>query len=128
MTKGMTAAQARDRMQPDAGGFDLTFFDKSLAPAPDTPDHVERRCEVRFDGDHAAQAVTAVQAKMATPPVFGTSIPLTAPYTALPGTAYIDARELLRGRVAVVHIGTEDAGARTFIRVDRLPAGAGLSE
>ena len=63
---------------------------------------------------------------MATPPVFGTSIPLPAPYAATPGTAYIDGRALLRGRVAVVHIGTR--AGRTFVSVDRLPAGMGVSE
>lgn len=125
-TKGMTTEQAFERMAPEAGGFELIFWDKTLAPAPDTPDHVERRCEVRFDGDSAQQAVDAVKAKMVTPPVFGTSIPLQPPYTPTPGTAYIDARELLRGRVAVVHVGVENG--ETFIRVDRLPAGMGLPE
>lgn len=116
-------------MAGDAGDplpFALTFWDKTLAPAPDTPAFSERRCEVAFAGDHAIDAVREVQAKMATPPVFGTSIPLTPPFVATDGTAYIDARELLRKRVAVVHIGTR-AGPETFIRVDRLPAGKGLT-
>lgn len=121
MTKGMTAAQAHERMAPDAGGFELTFFDKSLAPAPGTPDHVERRCEVIMDGDHSDQAIAAVQAKMATPPVFGTPIALPSPYAETMGTALIEARELLQKRMAVIHIGTRDAPVRTFIRVDRLP-------
>ncbi|MEL6451418.1 MAG: hypothetical protein AAFQ19_09165 [Pseudomonadota bacterium] len=126
---GQTPAQARRNMEGDAGTplpFTLTFWDTSLEPAAQAPRHAERRCEVSFDGDHAAQAVTDVQAKMATPPVFGTPIPLPAPYQAEPGTAYIEGRALLRGRVAVVHIGTR--GAQTFIGVDRLPAGMGLPE
>ncbi len=127
---GQTPAQARANMESVAGAplpFTLTFWDKTLEPAPGTPDHAERRCEVAFDGDHADAAVTQVQAKMAMPPVFGTSIPLTSPFEATAGTAYIDARELLRGRVAVVHIGTR-AGPETFITVDRLPPGMGLPE
>ncbi|MFL4468619.1 hypothetical protein ACERZ8_01545 [Tateyamaria armeniaca] len=127
---GQTPAQARANMTDLVGDplpFTLTFWDKTLQPAPGTPAHAERRCEVAFDGDHAADAVTEVQAKMATPPVFGTSIPLTSPYEPNAGTAYLDARELLRKRVAVVHIGTRD-GPETFIRVDRLPPGMGLSE
>lgn len=125
---GQTAAQARANMTAMAGDplpFTLTFWDKTLEPAPDAPAHAERRCEVAFDGNHADQAVRDVQAKMATPPVFGTSIPLTPPYAATDGTAYIDARELLRGRVAVVHIAARDD--RTFITVDRLPPGAGFA-
>ncbi|APX10431.1 hypothetical protein BWR18_00980 [Tateyamaria omphalii] len=126
---GQTPARALANMQDTAGTplpFDLTFWDTSLEPAPDAPAHAERRCEVAFDGDHVRDAVNAVQSKMATPPVFGTPIPLPAPYAAEPGTAYIEGRELLRGRVAVVHIGRR--GARTFIGVDRLPAGMGLPE
>jgi hypothetical protein len=126
---GQTADRARANMERDAGSplpFTLTFWDKSLVPAPGTPDHAERRCEVRFLGDYRQDAVQTVQAKMATPPVFGTAIPLPAPYAAEAGTAYIEGRELLRGRVAVVHIGTR--GDHTFIAVDRLPAGMGLPE
>ncbi|MEP2890345.1 hypothetical protein [Tateyamaria sp.] len=124
---GQTPAQAHANMASVAGNplpFTLTFWDKTIVPAPGTPEITERRCEVTFDGDHADDALRDVQAKMATPPVFGTSIPLTPPYVATDTTVYIDARELLRKRVAVVHIGTK--GAQTFIRVDRLPAGKGL--
>lgn len=127
---GQTSAQARENMTALVGDplpFTLTFWDKTLELAPGTPAYAERRCEVSFDGDHATKAVTQVQAKMAAPPVFGTSIPLTAPFEATDGTAYIDARELLRSRVAVVHIGTRP-GPETFIRVDRLPPGMGLPE
>ena len=127
---GQTPAQARANMTGLVGDplpFTLTFWDTTLEAAPGTPAHAERRCEVAFDGDHAADAVTQVQAKMATPPVFGKSIPLAPPFAAQYGTAYIDARELLRKRVAVVHIGTRP-GPETFIRVDRLPPGKGLPE
>ena len=126
---GQTPARALANMESTAGSplpFDLTFWDASLEPSQDAPVHAERRCEVSFEGDHASDAVTAVKAKMATPPVFGTTIPLPSPYAAEDGTAYIDGRELLRGRVAVVHIGTR--GNTTFIGVDRLPAGMGLPE
>ncbi len=126
---GQTVEQARTNMESVAGSplsFTLTFWDKSLAPAPGTPDHAERRCAVDFAGNHGQTAMRAIQAKMARPPVFGTPIPLPAPYAAVDGTEYIEGRELLRGRIAVVHIGTRDD--RTFIAVDRLPAGMRLSE
>lgn len=125
---GQTSAQAHANMAGLAGDplpFTLSFWDRTLEPAPGTPDHVERRCEVAFDGDHAERAVAQVQASMTKPPVFGTSIPLSEPYAPDSGTAYLDARELLRDRVAVVHIGTRP-GPETFIRVDRLPPGMGL--
>jgi len=124
---GQTQQVALANMRTSHGGplpFAVEFWDKSLAPAPDTPAHAERRCEISFDGDHRDAAMTEVSAKMAKPPVFGTPIALPAPYVASTGTAYIEARELLRKRVAVVHIGMRDG--QTFIGVDRLPAGSGL--
>lgn len=126
---GQTADDARANMETIAGAplpFTLSFWDKSLEPAAGTPAYAERRCEVTFDGDHVVDAVQAVRFKMATPPVFGTVIPLPATHSTTPETALIEGRELLRKRVAVVHIGTRDAGAQTFITVDRLPAGMGL--
>lgn len=127
---GQTPAQARANMTGLVGDplpFTLTFRDTTPEAAPGTPAHAERHCEVAFEGDHAADAVTPVQAEMATPPVFGKSIVKAPPFAAQDGTAYIDARELLRKRVAVVHIGTRPA-PETFIRVDRLPSGMGLPE
>ncbi|MEL7091061.1 MAG: hypothetical protein AAFN94_04930 [Pseudomonadota bacterium] len=122
---GQTASAARANMERTAGAplpFELTFWDSSLEPAPNAPEQSERRCEVAFDGAFAPDAIQAVQAKMAMPPVFGTPIPLPKPFESTDATAMIEARELLRGRVAVVEIGTRP-GPRTFIRVDRLPAG-----
>ena len=121
---GQTATEARARMQARDGAplpYDLTFWDKTLEPAPDTPPRIERRCEVRFDGAHAQAAIDALRAQMATPPVFGFEIPLPATHAPAPGTALIEGRELLRGRVAVVHVG--ETGGRTFMAVDRLPRG-----
>lgn len=126
---GQTPAMARANMEGLAGAplpFTLTFWDTTLVPEPDAPAHVERRCKVSFAGDHTADAVAAVREKMATPPVFGTPIALPAPFASGPGSALIEARELLRQRVAVVHIGQHEA--RTFIQVDRLPAGMGVPE
>ena len=127
---GQTTAVAQanmERLVRHPLPFALTFWDTSLEPDTRAPAHSERRCEVAFPGDHTRAAVEAVTAKMATPPVFGRPIPLTAPFAASPGTALIEARELLRKRVAVVEIGTRH-GPETFIRVDRLPAGMGLAE
>ncbi|APE44343.1 hypothetical protein BOO69_13725 [Sulfitobacter alexandrii] len=126
---GQTVADARTNMQADGAPFTLTFWDDSLEPRPaDAPEGVERRCEVAFDGDHTAEAMEALRAQMATAPVFGTPIPLPDTHSPASGTTLIEGRELLRGRVAVVHVGTRNAPAApvTFMAVDRLYAGLGL--
>jgi hypothetical protein len=128
---GQTEAQARRNMQADTANFTLTFWDDSLEPRPaDAPGAVERRCEVAFAGDHRAAAITALQIQMATAPVFGTAIALPDSHHASQGSALIQARELLRGRVAVVQVGTRelDGALHTFMAVDRLYAGLGLPE
>lgn len=122
---GQTEAQARANMAADEAAFALTFWDDSLEARPtDAPDGVERRCEVIFDGSHTDRAITALRQQMQTPPVFGTKIPLPDTHVAEQGTALIEGRELLRGRVAVVHVGLR--AGRTFMAVDRLYAGLGL--
>ena len=65
---------------------------------------------------------------MATAPVFGTPIPLPDTHVRLPGTALIEGRALLQGRVAVVHVGTRGSGPDlvTYMAVDRLFDGLGL--
>ena len=126
---GQTEAQARANMKADTAPFTLTFWDDSLEPRPaDAPDGIERRCEVAFDGNFTSAAVKAVRHQMAAPPVFGTPIPLPATHQPTPGTALIEGRELLRGRVAVVHIGTRNTNGAliTFMAVDRLYDGLGL--
>lgn len=126
---GQTEAQARSNMNADTAPFTLTFWDDSLEPRPsNAPQGVERRCEIAFEGDHATSAITAMRAQMATPPVFGSKIPLPDTHKTTPGTALIEGRELLRGRVAVVHVGTRETANSivTFMAVDRLYDGLGL--
>lgn len=126
---GQTETQARANMNADAASFTLTFWDDSLEPRPaDAPDGVERRCEAAFDGDHTTSAITAMRTQMTTPPVFGAKIPLPDTHQPTNGTALIEGRELLRGRVAVVHVGTRktDIKNQTFMAVDRLYDGLGL--
>lgn len=128
---GQTEAQARANMNADTADFTLTFWDDSLQPRPkDAPEGVERRCDVAFDGDHTDAAIAAMRAQMATPPVFGTRIPLPDTHAPLPGTALIEGRELLRGRVAVVHVGLRGSSdePQTFMTVDRLYDGLGLPD
>lgn len=131
---GQTEAQARSNMTETAGDplpFRLTFWDDSLEPRPQgAPRGVERRCEVAFPGDETEAAIAALRQQMATPPVFGHAIPLPDTHAEEPGTALIEGRELLRGRVAVVHVGTRDHDAtqETFMAVDRLYDGLGLGE
>jgi hypothetical protein len=124
-----TEAQARKNMGADVAPFTLTFWDDSLEPRPaNAPTGVERRCEIAFEGDHAIRAVKEVRAQMQTPPKFGATIALPTTHSILDETTMIEGRELLRGRVAVVHIGTRHSvsGKQTFIAVDRLYDGLGL--
>ncbi|MEP3053771.1 hypothetical protein [Ascidiaceihabitans sp.] len=124
---GQSPDQARQNMEKAVGSplpFELTFWDSTRAPAPDAPGIIERRCEVAWPGQHTAVAIVALRSKMAEPPVFGTQTALPETHQSLSGTALIEGRALLRGRIAVVHVGTRDtAGVKqTFIAVDRLPA------
>ena len=125
---GQTADGIRTRMEQDTSSplpFDLIFWDLSIEPTTDdVPAGGERRCEVSFSGNHTQQAVQALRKQMATPPVFGAVIPLPTTHTAEPGTVLIEGRELLRGRVAVVHVGQRNN--QTFLAVDRLFDGLGL--
>lgn len=126
---GQTEAQARTNMKADHSDFALTFWDDSIEPRPaDAPVGVERRCEIVFDGNHTDAAITALRTQMATPPKFGTPIALPNTHAAKAGTALIQGRELLRGRVAVVHVGIRDTtnSTVTFMAVDRLYDGLGL--
>lgn len=126
---GQTQSDARRNMNTDEAPFALTFWDDSLEPRPTgAPRGVERRCEVAFDGEHTTQAIAAMRRQMQTPPVFGAQIPLPDTHTTTEGTALIEGRELLRGRVAVVHVGTrrKDDAIITFMAVDRLYDGLGL--
>ena len=125
---GQTEAQARANMKADSTPFSLTFWDDSLEPRPaDAPRGVERRCEVAFKGDHSASAISEVRAHMAKPPIFGSEISLPDTHQSTATTMLIEGRELLRGRVAVVHVGTRlaSSGVTTFMTVDRLYDGLG---
>lgn len=121
---GQTADTARARMQARDGTplpYSLIFWDRTLEPAPQTaPALIERRCEVRFAGDHGDAAVAAVREQMAAPPVFGFEIDLPVTHEPTAATRLMEGRELLRGRVAVVHVGVGEG--ETFMAVDRLPA------
>lgn len=127
---GQTEADVRRNMQTDEAAFALTFWDDSLEPRPmSAPRGIERRCEVAFGGDHSAQSIDALRVQMQIPPVFGKKIPLPDTHTPTEHTTLIEGRELLRGRVAVVHVGTRQTltGTTTFMAVDRLYDGLGLA-
>lgn len=119
---GQTSTAIRTNMERDASAplpFDLTFWDVSLESTElDTPLGIERRCEVAFEGDHTAKAIDALHVQMATPPVFGFEIDLPGTHMAGAETVLIQGRELLKDRVAVVHVGMRDG--KTFMAVDRL--------
>ncbi len=124
--KGYSDERIAQTMEAAIGAplsFELTFWDKTLAPAPNAPAVLERRCKVSFAGDHTSDAIAALRKQMATPPVFGKPIALPATHQTRAGTALIEARELLVGRIAVVEVGTQTQGnaVETYMIVDRLP-------
>ena len=127
-TKGMTLEQAQQRMRRISNTpgvaplpFELAFYDTTIAPAPAAHPGTDRRCQITFDGDYTADALTALQHQMATPPVFGTPGDLPRTHAPQAGTTFIQGRDLPLNRRAVVHVGLRDG--KTFISVDRLAPG-----
>jgi len=103
--------------------FALDFYDTTLEQtAADVTPGTTRRCEVAFPGIHTEPATEALQILMATPPVFGQPIPLPITHSPMPGTYFIEGRQLNARVAAVVHVGTREnaTGLETFINVERL--------
>ncbi len=112
-------------------GARVDFYDldpySNVAPTParnraPTPGS-NRRCEVIFDGDHAATAVDTVLMALHREGIDDTAdVPPT--YQSTPETALLAARYPNPTRIAVVEVGTGRGpdGPETFMRVERLPA------
>ena len=105
--------------------YDLAPFDASNPVSPvagraQTPG-TDRRCEVAFDGDRAADAAEAAAAALAREGIT-TEAPLPAQYAPTEGTSLLGARFLNPSRVAVVHTGTRPGpnGVETFLFVERM--------
>lgn len=106
--------------------YDLDPF-SNVAPSPakgraSTPE-TDRRCEVSFNGDYTADAITAVVATLLhegiTTPA---ALPATHKNLRTDGTALLSARRLNQKKIAVVHVGTRPLaqGVETFLNVERL--------
>lgn len=123
----LTAQKAANRL--GAPGVRVEFYDldpfSNAAPSPVTgrvaTDGTDRRCEVAFDGDHAAAAVEAAIGGL---DAEGITMPADVPVThqPIPGTKLLAARQLNPKRTAVVHVGTRPGpnGIETFMNVERL--------
>ncbi|OJI93466.1 hypothetical protein LY10_00366 [Planktotalea frisia] len=123
----LTAEKATTRL--GMTGVRLEFYDldpfSSAAPSPVTGRAAkvgtDRRCEVAFDGDHAAQAAkTAVDALTSQGIVTPAALPSS--FQSTTGTEILAARQLNPKRIAVVHVGTRKGpgGIETFMTVERL--------
>lgn len=129
--RGMTAERAEARMLDyvaENGGmglpFELEFYDITIEPT-DLPvtAGTDRRCAVRFPGNHARDASMALIQMMERPPVFGVSIPTPITHSAMHGTFFIEGRQLNPNVAAVVHVGlseTDQGEVETFVYVERL--------
>ena len=123
----MTAARAQEVLA--ATGARVDFYDldpfSNAAPSPVTGRAAtfgtDRRCEVAFDGDHAALAVTAAIAGLDAEGI-ATEAPVPDRFEPTQGTALLAARRLNPRRIAVVHVGTRTGpnGVETFLNVERL--------
>lgn len=104
--------------------YDIDPF-SNAAPSPATGSSVtpgtDRRCEISFAGNYAAQAAETALAAL---DAEGIDKPARTPrsYTVDEGTTLLAARALNPSRVAVVHVGTRKGthGLETFMQVERL--------
>ncbi len=123
----LTAARAEEALAMD--GVRVEFYDldpfSDGAPSPvtgrDATIGTDRRCEVAFDGDHAALAASAALAGLEAERIIDEA-PLPDRYRPTGGTELLAARYLNPRRIAVVHVGTRPGpnGAETFLTVERL--------
>ena len=91
----------------------------------------DRRCEVSFDSDAGTAAVAvAIDALSREGIRVEAPLPTTHADAALPGTTLLAARKLNPRRIAIVHTGTRTGanGIETFLMVERLMPGVGVSE
>ncbi|OAN85087.1 hypothetical protein A8B78_06045 [Jannaschia sp. EhC01] len=123
----MTAERAQDVLT--SPGVRVEFYDLDpLSNGPVSPvvgrpatRGTDRRCEVAFDGDHAALATRAAVAALEAEGI-DTVSPVPDRYQPTDGTHLLAARQLNPRRIAVVHVGTRPSqnGIETFLMVERM--------
>ena len=105
--------------------FDVIFYDTTLENARfEVTSGTNRKCQVRFDGDHTDKAVKAVLEFVERAHFgFESRIPKSHRNARVAGTELFIARRLQSGPKAVLHVGTVNGprGVQTFIDVERLP-------
>ncbi|MEM8801766.1 MAG: succinyl-CoA synthetase subunit beta [Pseudomonadota bacterium] len=106
--------------------YDLDPFSNaapSLVTAREATPGTDRRCEVSFYGDFAADAVSAVTERLRQEGII-TPADLPAPHEELrtDGTALLAARRLNPNKIAVIHVGIRphEGSFETFLNVERL--------
>ena len=123
----LTAQRAQDRLSIANTRYEFYDLDpfSSAAPSPvigraATPG-TDRRCEMSFPGDFAAQAAYAAERALDHE---GITEPAALPsqFERTEGTHLLAARRLNPRRVAVVHVGLRDGawGQETFMLVERM--------
>lgn len=130
----MTADRAEEFFGPTGARFDFYDLDPFISKNPVSPvtgqaqtPTTDRRCEVSFDGDFAADARKAAKAGLEAEGITD-GAPLTAIHQSIEGTKLLAARKLNPRRIAVVHVGTRPGpnGVETFMNVERLTERASL--
>lgn len=124
----LTAERAGDAFSLANIAYDFYDLDPLTAAAPSpvtgqraTPG-TDRRCEVSFAGDYAAEAARAVIERLAREGLTrSATVPPEHEALRMPGTALLAARRLNPQKIAVVHIGTRPGarGIETFLNVER---------
>lgn len=125
----LTAAKAREAFGFANIRHDFYDLDPFTSAAPSLPSGrtatpgTDRRCEVAFEGDYAAEAVSAVAARLMQEGLTeDAAVPPGHAGLRTDGTALLSARRLNPQKIAVVHVGTRtrEYGTETFLNVERL--------
>jgi len=132
----LTASKAREVLGATGARHDFYDLDpfSNAAPSPafglrPATRDTDRRCEVSFDGNHAALAVEMAQNGLQAEGI-RREAPTPDTHKPVAGTELLAARYLNPKRVAVVHVGTRQGpnGIETFMNVERLtPAASQLN-
>lgn len=124
----LTARKANAAFEPTGARHDFYDFEpfSNVAPTPafglrPATKGTDRRCEVSFDGNHAALAVEFATNSLNAEGL-NRDVPVPETHKPVPGTELLAARRLNPRKIAVVHVGTRPGpnGVETFMNVERL--------
>lgn len=128
----LTARKAQAAFEDTGARHDFYDLDpfSNVAPTPafglrPATRGTDRRCEVSFDGNHAALAVEFATNGLRAEGL-NRDVPVPETHKPVPGTELLAARRLNPRKIAVVHVGTRPGpnGTETFMNVERLSPSA----